>query len=352
MKHKIAIYSANVGNYDEVLQPKVISADYDYILFTNDTKETNIGVWQVRPFNYTNSIQTKIARYLKANPEEMLPEYEYSVWMDSNLCINDNNFYHKIATLIEKEVLIATMDHPLRHCTYREAAAWLDGHECEDIIIRWDDYLRKEQYPENNGLFETNVLFRHHHNKRVAQFDKLWWWCIENYSRRDQLSFNYVAWKIGVNIDYIYTKGVWASICPDIIYSNHANTQHKLVAEASADTRIQFGKKALDTKLQRLADDKAIMAAYIQYYIDLYPIAVTNNIEWFISEAETFFMSMNIELDQYKLCCYKIGDYDNLYNIYKKQIEALKRLRNLPIMRMRRFILKPIKWIRHNISNA
>ena len=75
--NKFVIFTAVVGNYDEILQPKVVDDRFDYILFSNDIKEKNIGVWQVRPINYINEIQTKIARWVKTHPEEYMDRCEY-----------------------------------------------------------------------------------------------------------------------------------------------------------------------------------------------------------------------------------------------------------------------------------
>lgn len=68
--NKFVIYTAIIGNYDEILQPQVIDDRFDYVLFSN---ENRVGVWQVRPIAYVNDIQTKIARYVKTHPEELLP---------------------------------------------------------------------------------------------------------------------------------------------------------------------------------------------------------------------------------------------------------------------------------------
>ena len=85
--NKFAIYTACIGGYDNILQPKVIDERFDYFLFTNDVKEESVGVWQVRKVAYSNPDMTRIARYVKTHPEELLPEYEATLWLDSSLQI-------------------------------------------------------------------------------------------------------------------------------------------------------------------------------------------------------------------------------------------------------------------------
>ncbi len=192
------IYSALIGGYDEVRQPEVVSEEFDYILFCNDIAEKQVGVWQIRPIEYTNPIQTKIARYVKTHPEELLPEYEFSVWMDLTVVIKSDYIYKRAIELYNQGTLIATHIHPERKCIYNEMFGMLKFRwEYENVILDWGRYLRQQHYPRNTGTWETRVLYRKH-SKQMHQFNNEWWRCIETYSRRDQLSFNYVLNKCNV----------------------------------------------------------------------------------------------------------------------------------------------------------
>ena len=197
--NRYVIYTAVVGNYDEILQPKVIDDRFDYILFSNDIKESNVGVWQVRPIDYTNEVQTKIARWVKTHPEELLLGYEFSVWMDANIQIQTAFVYNKAVKLYEDGFLLSSVKHPVRGCVYEEIAAVVYyNFESYAVSILWGKLLRSKNYPRHYGLNETNVLYRVHSNPNVASMDNLWWDCIERYSRRDQLSFNYSCWQVGI----------------------------------------------------------------------------------------------------------------------------------------------------------
>ena len=54
--------------------------------------------------------------------------------------------------------------------------------------------LRSLNYPQSNGLTENSMIYRRHHNEQLKEVMEDWWWWVSNYSRRDQLSFNYVIW--------------------------------------------------------------------------------------------------------------------------------------------------------------
>ncbi len=206
--NRYVIYTAIVGDYDEILQPKVVDDGFDYILFSNDIKGTNVGVWQVRPINYHNDIQTKIARWVKTHPEELLPEYKCSVWMDANIRILTNYVYNKTIKLYEDGCLLSSIKHPIRDCVYEEIAAVVYyNFESYDISIAWGKNLRRLNYPRHFGLNETGVLYRAHSNQKIVSMDNIWWHFISSYSRRDQLSFNYSCWQVGVVCEPFLSQG-------------------------------------------------------------------------------------------------------------------------------------------------
>lgn len=56
---------------------------------------------------------------------------------------------------------------------------------------------RAEGLPEDAGLIEAPVILRRH-TDAIRRLNESWWGEIVRASRRDQLSFNYVAWKLGL----------------------------------------------------------------------------------------------------------------------------------------------------------
>ena len=228
---KYVIYTAMVGGYDEIMQPVVLDDRFDYILFSNDIKEDRVGVWQVRPIAYTNPDNTRICRYVKTHPEELLPGYDASVWMDSNIRIMTSAVYERIVELYESGSLIASINHPERDCIYDEAFEVMYlRFEKENIVVDWCQKLRKERYPKHNGLYETNVMFRKHNTSLMSETNVMWWDCIEKYSKRDQLSFNYALWKLGVECECFLEKTLSARNAHCLSLVHHVNTSKKLIS--------------------------------------------------------------------------------------------------------------------------
>ena len=135
---KFVVYSAIIGSYDNISQPTVIDDRFDYILFSNDFSEQNIGIWQIRPIKYHNDIQTKIARWVKTHPEKLLPEYKCSLWIDANIDINAADIYKRVIYLYNNNILISSMVHLKRNCIYDEMITVLKSKlETEDCILKW-----------------------------------------------------------------------------------------------------------------------------------------------------------------------------------------------------------------------
>ena len=239
--NKYVIYTAIVGNYDEILLPKVVDDRFDYILFSNDIDVPYVGIWQVRPINYTNEAQTKIARWVKTHPEELLPEYDFSVWMDANIRINTSYTYVKSVDLYSSGVEVAAVKHLLRNDIYSECGA-VSGYclEDEDVVFDWLNVIHKARYPENKGLNETGLLYRKH-CPNIREMDQLWWNCIERYSRRDQLSFNYVLWKLGIECCDFLPEFINVANSNDYEYIIHSKNKTRLVENKSHIVRCNEG---------------------------------------------------------------------------------------------------------------
>lgn len=224
MKKRYVIYSAMVGAYDEIRQPLVVDERFDYVLFSNEIQSSNVGVWQVRKIDYSNSDNTRICRYVKTHPETLLAGYVFSVWMDSNIQICTDYIYRRTIELFDYGVLVSSTYHPGWDCIYTEAVQLIYmGVEHEDMVLRWCHRLRKEGYPQHNGLCETAILFRVM-DARIKELDELWWNCIDAFSRRDQLSFNYALWKLAVPVHYLMGIGKSAKNMDDFIVLVHKDS--------------------------------------------------------------------------------------------------------------------------------
>ena len=192
---KTVVYTAISGNYDELRQPKNVSENCDYVCFT-DNEKIKSDFWKIRPFPDSGLDKVRKCRELKILPHKLFSDYDVSIWIDGNIDIIGN-----MDELIEKYILndenkVITFKHCMRNCIYEEGEACIKQARDKKKII--ESQLQKyidEGYPVNNGLIESNVLIRNHNDKDVIDLMERWWLEVKNFSRRDQLSFNYAVWK-------------------------------------------------------------------------------------------------------------------------------------------------------------
>ena len=247
---KFAIYTACIGGYDSIVQPEVIDERFDYILFVDDVKNSQIGVWQVRKVVYTNLDKTRIARYVKTHPEELLPEYEATLWLDANIQIVSQWVYNRVIDLYNSNCSIASICHPERDCIYDEAftvASYtiFGALEHEKIALYWCRKLMKEHYPPHRGLYETNILYRKR-SSLIHSVDSIWWESIEKYSKRDQLSFNYALWINEISDDaFFFPQGEHAQNSPKVIYIRHQSVSQRKNIQLSKFERLRYRYKVI-----------------------------------------------------------------------------------------------------------
>lgn len=205
------IYTVMTGGYEGILQPLVMDDRFDYVLFSNDYKDSQIGCWHIRhiPLAVDPNDNKRLSRYPKTHPELLLSEYEASLYIDANIQIADSWVYDRIIELANLHVnhagvkLLATgRDDIYRHaydmCVMRA--------EHDTDAIRHCHALYRKGFPEHWGLNENNIIFRTH-TELMKQVDEEWWWWIKNYSYRDQFSYMYCLWKYDVKREFFLPEG-------------------------------------------------------------------------------------------------------------------------------------------------
>lgn len=225
---KTAIYTVLTGGYDNLMQPTVIDERFDYICFSNDIPKEQIGVWKIRKFNGSFKSKQIESRYPKMHPWEVLPEYEYSVYMDANIRIEKKEFYDAVCQKIQAGVALSGIKHPYRECAYLEGyEVFTYGLEKSmKTIISEMRFIRKEGFPRRYGMFEANIILRKHSDERIKQQCKMWWQMVNTYSRRDQLSYPYTLWKAGIPFDYLLPNEENARNSPWLYMEKHVREKN------------------------------------------------------------------------------------------------------------------------------
>ena len=197
------VYTTVFGEYDDVINQNLPDG-WDWICFS---EKNSLSL-------YTDN--SRNAKKFKILPHRYLQEYEYSIFIDGNLEVIGD-----VDELIDKYLMDCNAafynhnqapEYDKRNCIYEEARfiKWLgDNHPKKhykdnlDVINSQIEGYRNNGYPENNGQTRNTILIRRHNNKKIIKTMEDWWSEIRYHSKRDQLSFNYVAWKNKFKFNYI-----------------------------------------------------------------------------------------------------------------------------------------------------
>lgn len=189
------IYTAIIGDYEELKEPLVVTPGWKYICFTDQDFKSDI--WEIRKTKcYTGTSKRFLARQIKILFFNYI-ETQCSIWIDGSFTINcdlnawwDENF--------QKEM--TCINHPIRNCIYAEAKTCIDVKRGDPIEILKQINAYTPYIPEHNGLIQSGILMRKI-TENVVELCKNWYEEIQKYSERDQLSFAKAV--IGHDIHYI-----------------------------------------------------------------------------------------------------------------------------------------------------
>lgn len=206
---KVAVYTSIFGGYDILNDNQFQEPGIDYICFTD--RDIKSSTWKIIKATPVYEDPNRNAKKYKILPHRYLPKYDYSIWIDGNIEV-----INSIQPLLNGEPY-QVFDHNQtvldpRDCIYKEYQAIIQlgqtsGNFKDDPTIMHKQVKRylSEGYPENNGLATNPIIVRQHNNSEVKKVMEEWWKEIKYNSRRDQLSFDYIAWKC--NFKYTFLKG-------------------------------------------------------------------------------------------------------------------------------------------------
>lgn len=239
-KSRKVIYTCMTGEYDHLVNYHYISDDYDYVCFTDNPallRFKNYGVWQIRTLVFCSMDNSRNSRWHKLHPHELFPEYEESIWVDSNINIL-SDYIFRVTENSGKNFIVPK--HFQHDCIYDEMKFIVQCHkdsaEHMDVLYR---LYTEQKMPHHLGAPETNLLYRKHHDKTIIKAMHMWWNMIEKYSNRDQASFMYVMWKNHIDIQSGFIPNLRKNI-------NFSFTNHSEFLNSYSLVQIEKYKKSID----------------------------------------------------------------------------------------------------------
>ena len=227
MKKSVITYV--MGDGDDLLEPYYTNEDWDLVCFTN-REDIKSKVWNVVFVkDEENSMNDKrFANYFKFNPFSSLHSafdinYDICVIMDANVRIT--NDLDKIVSFYCPTLYDMTLaKHPIRDCSYDECNAVLgEKKDNQESIGQNMNLFKKENYPKNNGLYQTTIMIWKN-TQGTKKISSEFWSIYNDMSERDQLLVPYILWK-HPEINLIETK--WADFKESFGYEQHSDSKKK-----------------------------------------------------------------------------------------------------------------------------
>lgn len=214
---KLCIYSAICSDKDHSLRANLSPMmpwkeqngwTVEAHLFTNSLQKipkSSLSGWIVHdiPEEAKNLFGRKMARYIKLHPDDLLPECDWSLWIDSkvNLKVHPAIF---LQFLLKKKPRTRIFCQPaLRRfkCVYDEIRHGRDA--CLDpdpkSFNRQIIHTHKVGVPRNWRCVQTPVLYRKYGELKF--FNDLWWNELDRFTVRDQYSIISVMWQTKEPVD-------------------------------------------------------------------------------------------------------------------------------------------------------
>jgi len=210
------VYTAIIGNYEDLKEPAVISEGWEYFCFTDQPLQSK--VWKIIPISSTELSNQRLARKIKILPHVFLPDSEFTFWLDASFQINIDldvfwNRYFKPSLSAPK--------HPIRQCVYREIASCISNKRGdEEELRRQHDQYKKLQIPDHAGIITSGVLMRQQTPACVQRCND-WWLELSQHSTRDQVAF------AKISQGWNYNTFVWDySQSKELLYKKHYHLRH------------------------------------------------------------------------------------------------------------------------------
>ncbi len=198
----MCVYTALMQEYDRLHFQKFLG-EVPLLCFT-DSETLHSSQFQVQKVSRTLSDSVREARLYKVLAHQVLPPCDISIWMDASF---EFQLERDIATWAVESLqgrAIAVLEHPTNDDVYCEAERCLQTkRDLPEVLIDQVARYRSEGFPPGSGMVATGIIVRDHRKPGSLQFCEAWWKEILQGSRRDQVSFNYVAWKTGIPFAHI-----------------------------------------------------------------------------------------------------------------------------------------------------
>ncbi len=191
---KGVVYTCLFGWKEELIFKPLKDSDADFVVFSDKKIDVPPGC-RLIILEDTGIGPERLSRRPKILPHRYFGEYEWSLYVDNRaqLKMLPEKIYQKYMAGTQHSIVC--FKHPDRKCAYHEAEVIIALDYDKEARIREQlDTYRMNGFPRNFGLIAGTVLLRNHHDHRLIRHHEDWYEHVMRFSKRDQLSFDYLRW--------------------------------------------------------------------------------------------------------------------------------------------------------------
>lgn len=192
---KIVVYTVIVGGYDTLRPTPFLS------VCLTDTYLQPVEGWEMRRIRKRHRDSRRASRHPKMLPHLYFPDADYTIYTDGNISLARDP--KEIVGNLLKEHDVALYRHPQRNCVYEEADKCIEYKKANRrLVVSQMRHYARQELPHGGGLAACWVIVRRD-TPKVREFGERWWREYNRFSRRDQLSFAFTRWLLGMKYDDI-----------------------------------------------------------------------------------------------------------------------------------------------------
>ena len=193
-RNRLVVFTVLTGGKETLGNPfPPGSTGFERVCFTDDPNLRS-DHWSVVHMESRGLDPERESRRPKLLPHRFLADFDWSLYIDGTvrLRVHPDTVLERYTTSASSMTCFA---HPWRDCVYDEAEEVIRlGFDDERRVREQMDHYRRLRYPSHAGLIAGTVLLRRHNDDAVLELHETWYEHVLRFSRRDQLSFNLVAW--------------------------------------------------------------------------------------------------------------------------------------------------------------
>lgn len=212
------VYTALVGQYEALNeQPVARESGLPFICFTDDPSLRS-ETWEMRPIDLLFRLDAvRSQREVKLRPHRYLPEFSSSLYIDNSVILTEvpERVFERYAPASG----LALVQHSYRPSVVDEFHAVHEAgfDDSARILEQLNHYALSRPEVLEQRPFWGGIQIRDHDNQAVRDVLDVWRSHVLRYSRRDQLSVNYVMAELGFAPDIIEIDnyGSWFHTWPN-----------------------------------------------------------------------------------------------------------------------------------------